>query len=425
MAVPNIILQGDGSETKKWIIWAKKKLQLHKSLSGSGIVNQVMRPVSNVSVHIMSVNGLDTIKISGKGGVTACGLTCSADFTANVDLGGFWDGRAVEDNTVSFTFVPSANRCNHYMLADFGDTRPEFQIYAHNKEFVYTYRDPGTYTVTMKQVNQEPTIGQGSYYDNSSSSWITWEEIQPPHKEDITNPVITNVRSYERHGYGVDNDAAWIDYTANSWGVYHALDPSELTPETFIHAEHILTGGATTYAYSSIKTTMDIDLTGYDTDSTDIFLLVAKFTENTPASVVGVGSPNSWQANQEGVIEASIGGSLDREVYDALVVDRNYEGFHILKTLTAGTYYTDVVIQDAGGHAKKTEVGGCQIRNQFANGTYYGRPQSGDFEYPYLGGAWGVTPNDMSHGGQVWGMLVFRDGLTYKCERSREITVGA
>lgn len=60
-----LILQGDGARGRKWIPWAKKRLEFLKSLPGAHVVNNVMRPAQDVLVHVTSVSGNDSIRIVG------------------------------------------------------------------------------------------------------------------------------------------------------------------------------------------------------------------------------------------------------------------------------------------------------------------------------------------------------------------------
>jgi hypothetical protein len=61
---PKLILQGNQRLAKKWIPWATKALDRIKNLTGTGVVNKVLRPVTGVTVHVWSVNGIDRIRIA-------------------------------------------------------------------------------------------------------------------------------------------------------------------------------------------------------------------------------------------------------------------------------------------------------------------------------------------------------------------------
>ncbi len=137
MTVPKLILQGDKREGKKWIHWAKEKLRLFKSLSGSGIVNQVMQPVSNVRVQVMSVNAIDSIRIAAE----AVGRECKIRFESDVQ-----DGSS--PLAVQFTSIPIDDYTPSNWFWRFGDTKVSDE-----ENPLHTYDTPGTYTVTLRAWN--------------------------------------------------------------------------------------------------------------------------------------------------------------------------------------------------------------------------------------------------------------------------------
>jgi hypothetical protein len=69
-----IIIQGDDKrKAKTWLQFAKNKLRQIKSFTPAMVViNRVFRPVSDVLVHVKSINGLDTIRIKTEGGKYMC-----------------------------------------------------------------------------------------------------------------------------------------------------------------------------------------------------------------------------------------------------------------------------------------------------------------------------------------------------------------
>lgn len=107
----HITLQDNTRKARQWIPFAEIKLRQLKAIS-HGIINQVYVPVNCVKVHVMSVNGIDRIRISACGSGEKCGNSFEdfdnpSDFT---DFQLWFIAHARLDNGDKAVAFPTDNR---------------------------------------------------------------------------------------------------------------------------------------------------------------------------------------------------------------------------------------------------------------------------------------------------------------------------
>lgn len=316
-----LIIQGsDKRKAKGWIQFAKSKLQLIKSFTPPNMpISRNYRPVPDVSIHIKSVNGIDTIKIDTVGGKYMCDFEeierwpiPHSDF--EITCPNNPHGRDEFLNIGFASKTQSGSDWDTYEW-DFGDGETD-----EGGAVSHDYAEPGEYTVTLT-VKKEVII-----------SLITGTQLGGDRKYGIDNTVL---EPYARAQAGV----AWANYQASAIGFFGnhfewslqatnrgdfvGLDFREVQTYSYLsqNASAIfnLTGvaeNAVVTAYMNLLAKVQVCNTPAHLDpcSTDTGGLVA-VTSSAGGSVTPyIGMPNPVNL---GDISSSIGGSVVVEVAGA------------------------------------------------------------------------------------------------------------
>ncbi len=141
---PKLVLQGNTILAKKWIPWATKALDRIKNLTG--VVNQILRPVTGVAVHVRSVNNIDFIRIA-----VALAEKCKMNFTAVQQAGSSpWP--------VLFTpaYTTEDGQTSSRAFWDFGDGNDDSIIVSSPQ--LHQYDNTGIYSVFARGWTSKFTI---------------------------------------------------------------------------------------------------------------------------------------------------------------------------------------------------------------------------------------------------------------------------
>lgn len=423
-----LLIRGNPVNVNRYIGFAKNKLAEMKSIMNSlGIPSdrRVFR-IPGVNINISSSYGVDSIVMEG---VDVCG--CSAGFDVYIGVNVFPDGVPypwvsllpsdtrselfqlfiasgtigsfasfaygygyynaaynVYKGEVMFRF-PSAIKCNHYMVMDYGETYPAFEIHAWQEGVTHPFYHPGEYTVKARQIDL-----LDAYMEKIGS-------LAVPQKENITDDVISNATLYvsQRKGNSLDevNSDDWlftdsfsnINPNVSSFLVRRELaEPRYLPPAVPIPPEQL--GGWYKREYADL--TMDIDLTGLVEADGIISLVVRFWSPSMYPTYFGLGYIYPYLY---GSVAASIGGSLDRALYS-----RPYE------------YSRDSYSGIATG-------GGERPYLLFDLTPHIGTKLTGVRIYPVEGD----TAMTVVGGFRVEWVRVYRDTFKYVCERRKTITI--
>lgn len=148
-----LIIQGDDKrKAKTWLEFAKSKLRQVKAFSPvNAAINRTYKPVSDIFIHIKSINGIDTIRIVTKGGKYMCDFETVERYP--IPHSDFEIACPVRPpGGQSYTTLGFLSRTNDTNVGadwdvyawDFGDGNVDTGVFVSHE-----YEEPGEYTVSL------------------------------------------------------------------------------------------------------------------------------------------------------------------------------------------------------------------------------------------------------------------------------------
>ncbi len=317
-----LIIQGDDQrKAKTWIQFAKNKLRQIKTFTPVPVlINEIFRPVTDILIHIKSVNNLDTIRIVTEGGKYRCNFPTvdrypipHSDFLLQCPV----QPSSVLDH-LRIVFFSMTNDISiggdweNYDW-DFGDGNVGSGVFVFNE-----YAEPGEYTVTL-------TVSNGLSTVNAPSN-DTGGDYQ--YGEDISFPGANENTAYANYvgsaPVTANNAYKWIASGSHDWQ----------TKER--------------YFFESQEASMEFDLTAVDplaTVTCYMQVLLSDWINHYP----NYGDPGQAAMGVASTVVSSLGGSATPVIGGQFAP---WETFNMGDLTPFIGTVKQVTFQDSGGHAQ-------------------------------------------------------------------------